>query len=450
MTYAGGAAPSHQSGLRYRTPGLPVRDISDGNAIDDITVDQTTYTAFFDTYPEGDLWWRVQAIDAKGNRLAWSDTRKFTKATPAATSTRPTGPSTQAPSRRSTATSARASSRSAGRRTLRRDLEDRGLQGRRHDAVRGQRVAVDHVEAGRLRRRPPSLPPSDLPYRWRIIRYDATGDENKGRWSDLGRFWVDPAPVTLAARRRRGQPPNGVVLTWDPYARASCRPPSTPSTSATRATRAWARSPHAATALAPTVTSRTAPTAGRSRRSTPATTRWAPARPGHFVVDTALSAGHATQIQAPDGTEVGKTLTSTAPAWNQPGVANTYQWLRNGSNISGATGADVRDDHGRRGKAISPPVTGKLPGYTDGVEHVERDHRPTGAAPMPTDPADHLRCGRGPGDAHGNLGHLAGQPDATYQWFVNGRRGRQGDQEHVRRAHPGRGPARIRSSDAIR
>ncbi len=79
VTYSGGAAPSHQSGFRYRLQVSQSATISDANAIDDVEVDQTTYTAFLKTYPEGDLWWRVQAIDAKNNRLAWSDTRKLTK-----------------------------------------------------------------------------------------------------------------------------------------------------------------------------------------------------------------------------------------------------------------------------------------------------------------------------------------------------------------------------------
>ncbi|GEP37049.1 hypothetical protein NPS01_07120 [Nocardioides psychrotolerans] len=51
--------------------------------IDNVTVDQTTYTAFTRAYPEGQLWWRVQAIDGAGNGLTWSDPRPFTKVSPA-------------------------------------------------------------------------------------------------------------------------------------------------------------------------------------------------------------------------------------------------------------------------------------------------------------------------------------------------------------------------------
>ena len=50
--------------------------------VDDIVVDQTTYTAFSKTYPEGTLYWRVQAIDGSGNGLAWSEPWKIVKKSP--------------------------------------------------------------------------------------------------------------------------------------------------------------------------------------------------------------------------------------------------------------------------------------------------------------------------------------------------------------------------------
>ena len=51
--------------------------------LDDVLVDQSTYTAFNRLYPEGTLYWRVQATDAEGNGLAWSDVRTFVKKSPA-------------------------------------------------------------------------------------------------------------------------------------------------------------------------------------------------------------------------------------------------------------------------------------------------------------------------------------------------------------------------------
>jgi len=48
-------------------------------------VDQTTYTPFDLTLPEGPLYWRVQAVDAQGNGLTWSPTWSFTKRSPRVT-----------------------------------------------------------------------------------------------------------------------------------------------------------------------------------------------------------------------------------------------------------------------------------------------------------------------------------------------------------------------------
>ena len=52
-----------------------VQTASDQNFVQNVTttkVDQTTFTSFADTYPEGTTWWRVQAVDRNGNTLAWS------------------------------------------------------------------------------------------------------------------------------------------------------------------------------------------------------------------------------------------------------------------------------------------------------------------------------------------------------------------------------------------
>lgn len=52
------------------------------NKVYEKVVDQTTFTAYENAYPEGKLWWRVQAIDGSGNGLTWSEARSFTKASP--------------------------------------------------------------------------------------------------------------------------------------------------------------------------------------------------------------------------------------------------------------------------------------------------------------------------------------------------------------------------------
>ncbi len=68
-----------QSAMWYR---LQVDDNANfASPIDEIRVDQSTYTAFTKLYPEGPLYWRVQAIDADANDLTWSAPRKFEKVT---------------------------------------------------------------------------------------------------------------------------------------------------------------------------------------------------------------------------------------------------------------------------------------------------------------------------------------------------------------------------------
>ncbi len=50
--------------------------------LDNLVVDQTTFTSYTNTYPEGPIYWHVQAVDGSGNALAWSKTDTFTKSSP--------------------------------------------------------------------------------------------------------------------------------------------------------------------------------------------------------------------------------------------------------------------------------------------------------------------------------------------------------------------------------
>ena len=60
-----------------------------------MTVDQTTYTPFSKTYPEGPIYWRVQAIDNSGNTLTKSPQRLVTKTSPKVVPTFPINGSVQ-------------------------------------------------------------------------------------------------------------------------------------------------------------------------------------------------------------------------------------------------------------------------------------------------------------------------------------------------------------------
>ena len=80
----GGTTPPYQTAMRYRLQVAQSATITDSNTPSTTSSSTRRRTRPSpSTYPEGDLWWRVQAIDAAGNRLAWSETRKLVKATPA-------------------------------------------------------------------------------------------------------------------------------------------------------------------------------------------------------------------------------------------------------------------------------------------------------------------------------------------------------------------------------
>ncbi|WP_121252141.1 hypothetical protein [Nocardioides ferulae] len=69
-----------QAGRQYRVQVSDTATFS--KLIDNQLVDQTTYTAFDRHYPEGELFWRVQAVDGAGNGLTWSEARPFTHTSP--------------------------------------------------------------------------------------------------------------------------------------------------------------------------------------------------------------------------------------------------------------------------------------------------------------------------------------------------------------------------------
>ena len=64
----------------------------------------------------------------------------------------------------------------------------------------------------------------------------------------------------------------------------------------------------------------------------------------------------------PASAEVGQLVALTDPVWSLPGVTTTYQWLRDGVPIPGATGQTYVPGLDDAGHAISAQVTGTLAG----------------------------------------------------------------------------------------
>ena len=90
----GDAVPAvTQEARQYHLQVSTTSDFS--SVIDDQTMDAPSYTAASKTYPEGPLWWRVQAIDGSNNDLTWSQASTLTKQSAAPTLEAPNDGSSQ-------------------------------------------------------------------------------------------------------------------------------------------------------------------------------------------------------------------------------------------------------------------------------------------------------------------------------------------------------------------
>ena len=370
--YGGSTAP-HQTAMRYRIQVAQSATVTDSNRIDDQVVDQATYTPHALTYPEGDLWWRVQAIDAAGNRLAWSETRKLVKATPATNLDPGTAASPERPTVDPRAVPSFNSRTSAGSTVFQWTGQDFDatwdLEVYRNDDTTGSagNLVFKAVSKQAAFASPSPLAPSSEPYRWRIRRTDVDGEP--GRWSDYGRFYVDALPVSLTSPPQGASlAPNGASFTWAAYAAGGTQATkyvvdveptsggSNPGAVTTSAT-AWATTTDLSTGTY-SWTVKAYDTAGGLLGTSPV---------GWFSIDAGLSAVTPTRIDAPTGSAVGQTLTSVLPAWNQPDVQNTYQWLRNDKAIKDATGPTYVMTVLDYTKTITLRVTGVRPGYVTGT-----------------------------------------------------------------------------------
>lgn len=151
--------------------------------VDEVTVDQTTYTAFAQMYPEGPLYWRVQAIDGSGNGLSWSDPIAFTKSSPVPTPLAPSGnASTTPPFRWQPAPYAATY-----------DLQV-FKNGDTAASPTNQVVSTSSKQVAFTLTTPL---PTGTTYVWRVRRVDSSG--NHGRWSGWTSFRVDENAPTLSS-----------------------------------------------------------------------------------------------------------------------------------------------------------------------------------------------------------------------------------------------------------
>ena len=165
--------------------------------LESIRVDQSTYTSFDDLYPEGPLYWRVQAIDGDDNDLTWSATRSFTKASPNVVLTSPGQNSVQ----HGTTVfrwQARAFAKSYVIELYRND-DKTFSSGNRVFSQTVTQTAFVWDEA---------IPASDTPYVWRVRAIDPDG--NPGPWqTNAGRFTSSTEVPVVEG------PPSGSYLQGD-------------------------------------------------------------------------------------------------------------------------------------------------------------------------------------------------------------------------------------------
>jgi hypothetical protein len=204
-TFAGGATPSPQTAMKYRIEFSTSESF--GSPLHYQEVDQPTYTLFSETLPEGDVWWRVQAIDARGNRLAWSDKARIRKDSGRVALTEPVAGDVVSGA---TPFSWEPAQHAAGYRIEVYKNDDATF------SPANLVFAADTKLASYVWSK--YLPPSATPYRWRVRSVDANANPPRpGQWSLGASFRVSPGVVELTGPAANSVVrPNGPVFSWQP------------------------------------------------------------------------------------------------------------------------------------------------------------------------------------------------------------------------------------------
>ncbi len=172
---------------RYRVQVSTVPNFQ--TLLDNVLVDQRQFTSFGNTYPEGNVYWRVQATDGSGNALTWSPTRVFLKKSPVPTLLEPTTTDPE------TVPGYTAFTWNPLDYAASYDLEvykDGDTQANTANRVVNAGSAQTALSISN------PLPVSANPYVWRVRRVDAQG--RPGGWSLWGR--------SRSARSRPARPPH--------------------------------------------------------------------------------------------------------------------------------------------------------------------------------------------------------------------------------------------------
>ena len=348
-SWGAAAEKGTQSAMQYRIQ-VDTDTAFQAPFVDERVVDQAAYTAFDRLYPEGELFWRVQAIDSDSNGLTWSSPQQINKSS--------TPIQISAPA---------ADSQAEGTVPLRWNAQAfvgsydvEVYKGDDPNFSTGNRV----VQANRIKTSAYvadiPLPSSGTAYRWRVRRRDTS--DNPGPWT-TGRFFVkSTVPTLLSPAPGASQPANAPVMAWQPMAGATTYQVTAVSTTGRSiASVETAATSYAVTGAAPTGTYTWEVTALDSDRKPIGSAS------STFSVDAGIKVVRAVEIQAPGGTGVGATLTSTAPIFEPGDATLSYQWLRNGAMIFSATEPTYTLTAQDFAIGISLRVTARRVGFDDAV-----------------------------------------------------------------------------------
>jgi hypothetical protein len=275
-------------------------------------VDQRRYTSFDDTYPEGNIYWRVRGFDPSGNPLPWSTTRAVNKQSPRPTLNALVG--AQGPTPMLSWQPLNFAS------SYELELYPQGSNTPKivttSNQVKWSAASSAH-----------SLAPGQ--YEWRVRRKDARN--RFGGWSDREPLTVSDSLVALNAPTSSGVvAPRDSVFSWQAIPGASeykiilTSPTGAQTVQVTKAT-AWAP---VAKLASGTWTWRVEPrdTAGVGMGSSASQT---------FLVSSELGAEQATRIEGSG--QLDSVLTGYAPVWSETPDSVTYQWYRGSTAVGDGT-----------------------------------------------------------------------------------------------------------------
>ncbi|MGO4599716.1 hypothetical protein [Terrabacter sp. 2RAF25] len=398
-----------QTAMRYHIQVSQTRSFA--TLIDDQFVDQATYTAWDRTYPEGPLYWRVQAIDAAGNGLSWSVGDQvgqagwsFRKLSPPPALLSPVGDAVTdglAPFRWQPANY-------AGNYVLEvyKNDDTNWSPVNRVLTFTGRQVAYAHSVP---------LQASSSAYVWRVARLDA--DNLPGAWSQTGRFFSAGAAPTLTS------PTSGAVMSQSsPYFSWTTVPGAVTYRFERRAPEATNQAENVSTSAQAWAPTSALPLGVWEWRVVAVDTNRGDLGASEWRRFTAMGTLTPTPTPTVTGSpRVGSTLTANTGTWGPGAVTLTYQWYRSGAAITGARASTYKLTAGDLAQKITVTVTGQQAGYTP----VTRSSAPTGPvaagtltpAPTPT-VAGTVRVGSRIVARPGTWG--PGMVTLSYQWFRTG------------------------------